>query len=65
MCAMSMVMQRHIDHYDTFGSLSFRQLLEEYIRARKEDIAEGNSECEHQDKVQRIQQITGVNLTKI
>jgi hypothetical protein len=62
---MSMVMQNHLDYYDRNGSIEFKRLLEEFIQARKQDIDAGNPECEHDDKVSRIQQITGVNLRKV
>ena len=62
MCAMSMVMQNHLDKYDSNPNWKFDRLIAEYLEAKAEDALDGKVNCEHEDKVARIQQITGLNL---
>lgn len=65
MCAVSMMMQKHIDEYDKTGWYKFNQIVDDYIKARKQDIENGEADCAHDDKLERIQQITGLDLKNL
>jgi hypothetical protein len=65
MCAVSMMMQKHLDEYDRTGWYKFNQIVDDYIKAKNEDIDNGEPDCEHDDKLDRIQQIIGLDLRQI